>query len=58
MIRVYMVEQLTLLTSLTLAAIFSLVFGDSTSFKAALVFQFLTGLSNVISGSVKRAAIV
>ena len=47
----------TLLLSLVLSSIGSIWFGLSTTFLSALVARFFLGLSNTISGCVKRGAI-
>ena len=46
-------RKCVLLSSLTLSAVFSLLFGMSQSFRAAMLWRFLLGLSNGIVGTVK-----
>jgi hypothetical protein len=47
----------TLLLSLLLEAICSICFGMSTTYPSALVARFFLGLSNTLSGCIKRIAI-
>lgn len=56
-IRTEMGEKGSLITSLILSALFSVLFGLSSTFAGALLARFLLGLSNGISGAVKRAAL-
>lgn len=46
-------RRLVLISSLTLSALFSILFGMSQSFVGACVWRFLLGLSNGIVGTVK-----
>lgn len=56
-IRSELGEKGSLVTSLVLSALFSALFGLSSTFSGALLARFLLGLSNGISGAVKRAAL-
>ncbi|KAL7552081.1 hypothetical protein ACHAWF_016721 [Thalassiosira exigua] len=50
-------EKRSLIASLVLSAIFSATFGASTTYSAALLSRFASGLSNGTSGAIKRVAI-
>ena len=50
-------ERTALVASLILSAAFSLLFGAAPSFPAAVLARLLLGLSNGVSGAVKRAAV-
>jgi len=50
-------EKISLLASLLLSALFSIAFGTSRSFSAAILSRLALGMSNGISGSLKRATI-
>jgi len=50
-------EKGSLIASLVLSASFSALFGLSSTFAGALLARFFLGLSNGISGAVKRAAL-
>ena len=50
-------ERTALVASLVLSAVFSLLFGAAPSFPAAVLARLFLGMSNGVSGAVKRAAV-